>query len=113
LFDLSFFLSFPNLFFNKIKKYNNVITTNIPRHPYRTRANGKKMEKFHEAQESMKADVDQLKNQMSQMFEMMVALKDAIVARNEEAQSSQQGTVQTRNPMGIEQVRSSLHMVYL
>jgi len=71
------------------------------------------MEKFHEAQESMKADVDQLKNQMSQMFEMMVALKDAIVARNEEAQSSQQGTVQTRNPMGIEQVRSSLHMVYL
>jgi len=37
------------------------------------------MEKFEEAQESMKADMDQIKNQMSQMFEMMVALKDAIV----------------------------------
>jgi len=56
------------------------------------------MEKFEEAQESMKADVDQLKNQMSQIFEMMVALKDAIAVRNEEAQSSQQGVVQTRNP---------------
>jgi len=46
----------------------------------------------------MKADVDQLKSQMSQMFEMMVAIKDAIAVRNEEAQSSQQGVVQTRNP---------------
>jgi len=45
------------------------------------------MEKFEEAQESMKADVDQLKSQMSQMFEMMVAIKDAIAVRNEEAQS--------------------------
>jgi len=35
---------------------------------------------------------------MSQMFEMMVALKDAIAVRNEEAQSSQQGVVHTRNP---------------
>jgi len=46
----------------------------------------------------MKADVDQLKNQMSQMFKMMMALKDAIVVRNEEARSSQQGAIQTRNP---------------
>jgi len=30
-----------------------------------------------EVQESMKADIDQLKTQMGQMFEMMVALKDA------------------------------------
>jgi len=41
-----------------------------------------------EAQESMKADIDQLKTQMGQMFEMMVALKDAIAVRNEETQSS-------------------------
>jgi len=51
----------------------------------------------------MKADIDQLKNQMGQMFEMMVALKDAVAVRNEEAQSShppalQQGTSQTRDP---------------
>jgi len=32
------------------------------------------------------------------MFEMMIALKDAVTARNEEAQSSQQKTLQTRNP---------------
>jgi len=56
------------------------------------------MEKFEEAQESMKADMGQLKNQMSQMFEMMVALKDVIAVRNEEAQSSQQGAVHTQNP---------------
>jgi len=42
------------------------------------------MEKLGEVQESMKADIDQLKNQMGQMFEMIVALKDAIVVRNEE-----------------------------
>jgi len=35
---------------------------------------------------------------MSQMFEMMVALKDVIAVRNEEAQSSQQGAVNTQNP---------------
>jgi len=56
------------------------------------------MEGWGEMQESMKADIDQLKNQMSQMFEMMVAFKDAIAARNEEAQSSQQGGLQTRKP---------------
>jgi len=35
---------------------------------------------------------------MSQMFEIMVALKDEIAIRNEEAQSSQQGGLQTRKP---------------
>jgi len=49
-------------------------------------------------QESMKADIDQLKNQFGQMFEMMVALKDSVTTRNEEAQSSQQRTLQTQNP---------------
>jgi len=61
------------------------------------------MDNCGEMQESMKADIDQLKNQMGQMFEMMVALKDAVAVRNEEAQSShppvlQQGTSQTRDP---------------
>jgi len=37
-----------------------------------------------EVQESMKADIDQLKTQMGQMFEMMVALKDVVSVRNEE-----------------------------
>jgi len=46
------------------------------------------MEKLSEAQESMKAYVDQLKDRMDKMFEMMVSFKDAIAARNEEAQSS-------------------------
>jgi len=49
-------------------------------------------------QESMKADIDQLKNQFGQMLKMMVALKDAVIAQNEEAQSSQQRTLQTPNP---------------
>jgi len=45
-------------------------------------------------QESMKADIDQLKNQMGQMFKMMVALKDVFAVRNEEAQS----LLHTRGP---------------
>jgi len=42
----------------------------------------------------MKADIDQFKNQVGQIFEMMIALKDAVAAKNEEAQSS----LQTRGP---------------
>ena len=53
-----------------------------------------------EVQESMKADIDQLKAQMGQMFEMMVALKDAITVRNEEAQSSRPPLLQHCNPNG-------------
>ena len=49
-------------------------------------------------QESMKADIDQLKTQMGQMFEMMVALKDAVTVRNEEAQSSHPPLLQQGNP---------------
>jgi len=49
------------------------------------------------------ADIDQLKSQVSQIYEMMITLKDVVVARNEEAQSLhphvfQQGTLQTRDP---------------
>jgi len=62
------------------------------------------MENWSEIQESMKADIDQLKNQMGQMFEMIVALKDVVVVQNEEAQSShspifQQRTLQTHDPI--------------
>jgi len=51
-------------------------------------------------QENMKADIDQLKNQVGQIYEMMVVLKDVVVAQNEEEQSShppifEQGTLQT------------------
>jgi len=61
------------------------------------------MKNWGEIQESMKADIDQLKNQMGQMFEMMVVLKDAVTTWNEEAHSShpsdfEQGTLQTRDP---------------
>jgi len=63
-------------------------------------------------QESMKADInqlknqvagiDQLKNQVERIYEMMITLKDAVAAQNDEAQSShppifQQGTLQTQN----------------
>ena len=99
--SIHFAFLFNFLMNNKINR--NIITTNILRHHYRTRANSKRMDNWGEMQESMKADIDKLKNQMDQMFEMMVALKDAVVVRNEEAQSShplvlQQGTSQTRDP---------------
>ena len=78
-----------------IKKQKHIKTVNIPCHRYRTRANNKRMD--NEVQESMKADIDQLKTQMGQMFEMMVALKDAVTVRNEEAQSSHPPLLQHSN----------------
>jgi len=51
-------------FLTKNKINSNVITTNILGHLYGTRANKKKMENLSEMQQSMKADIDQLKNQM-------------------------------------------------
>jgi len=49
-------------------------------------------------QESMKAyinqlknqvaDIDQLKNQVGRIYEMMITLKDVVATQNEEAQSS-------------------------
>ena len=63
-------------------------------------------------QESMKADIDQLKTQMGQMFEMMVALKDAVTVRNEEAQSSHPPLLQHNNLNGeIETLVNLIHMV--
>jgi len=79
-----------------IKKQKHIKTANILCHRYRTRANSKRMD--NEVQESMKADIDQLKTQMGQMFEMMVALKDAVTVRNEEAQSSHPPLLQHGNP---------------
>jgi len=81
-----------------IKKQKHIKTTNISCHRYRTRANSKRMD--NEVQESMKADIDQLKTQMGQMFEMMVALKDAVTVRNEEAQSSHPPLLQHSNLNG-------------
>jgi len=48
------------------------------------------MKNLSEAQDHMKDDIDQLKNQVGQISEMMVALKDVVVTKNEEAQSSLQ-----------------------
>jgi len=83
---------------------------NIPCHRYRTHANSKRMD--NEVQESMKADIDQLKTQMGQMFEMMVALKDVVTVRNEEAQSSHPLYFNTVTLMGeIETLVNFIHMV--
>jgi len=81
-----------------IKKQKHKKTTNIPCHHYKTCANSKRMD--NEVQESMKADIDQLKTQTGQMFEMMVALKDTVTVRNEEAQSSHPLLLQHSNPNG-------------
>jgi len=82
----------------------------IPCHRYKTRANSKRMD--NEVQESMKANIDQLKTQMGQMFEMMVALKDAVIVCNEEAQSSHPPLLQHSNLNGeIETLVNLIHMV--
>ena len=63
-------------------------------------------------QESMKANIDQLKTQMGQIFEMMVALKDAVTVRNKEAQSSHPPLLQHSNLNGeIETLMNLIHMV--
>jgi len=62
----------------------------LPQHPYRTRANYKRMEDWGEAQESIKSEICQLKDQIGQILETLVALKstkDIPVVRNEEATS--------------------------
>jgi len=115
--SIHFAFLFNLLMKNKINK--NVITTNILRHHYRTRANSKRMDNWGEMQKSIKADIDQLKNLMRQMFEMMVALKDVVAVRNEEAQSSHPlffSKVHHRlvtQIVGIETPKNSLHMVWL
>jgi len=51
---------------------------------------------------------------MGQMFEMMVALKDAVTIRNEEAQSSHPPILQHCNPNGgIKTLMNPIHMVCL
>jgi len=46
-----------------------------PRHPYRTRANSKNMEDWETAQETIKADINQLKDQVGQILEALKSLK--------------------------------------
>jgi len=65
-----FFLPFLLLiFFNKNNRAK-IIKTNTarPRHPYRTRANSKNMEDWETAQETIKADISQLKDQVGQSW---------------------------------------------
>jgi len=60
------------------------------------------MEDWGEAQETMKADINQLKDQVGKILEALVALKSIVDAWNEEAQSSyprvlQLGALQIQN----------------
>ncbi|XP_017428581.2 uncharacterized protein LOC108336620 [Vigna angularis] len=48
---------------------------NFPRHPYRTRANSRIMESWEESQESIKAEVSQLKDQVGQILAALESLK--------------------------------------
>jgi len=63
----------------------------FPQHLYGTRANRKRMENLGEVVESVKNDINQLKDQMGQILEALAGLKSTrenLVARNEEATSS-------------------------
>ena len=67
----------------------------ISQHPYGTRANHKRMENLAKAVQSVKIDVnqlrDQMKDQMAQILEALAAMKstrESPEIRNEEAISS-------------------------
>jgi len=80
----------------------------FPQHPYGTRANRRRMEDLGASVEFVKNDVNQLKDQMSQILEALAALKnirDNSATRNEEATSSnpamlQIGALQSNNAQG-------------
>jgi len=96
---------FANSFVNKITEHNNA---KFPQHPYGTRANRRRMKDLGATVESVKNDVNQLKDQMGQILEALVALKnprDNSATRNDEATSSnptilQIGALQTNNAQG-------------
>jgi len=80
----------------------------FPQHPYGTRANRKRMEDLGAVVESVKNDVNQLKDQMGQIVEALVTLKnmrDNSATKNDEATSSnpamlQIGALQTNTVQG-------------
>ena len=60
------------------------------------------MEECEQAQENMKSNIDQLKEQVGQILEAMMSLKNMMNTRNEEVQSShppvlQSGALQMQN----------------
>ena len=82
-----FFLPFLLLiFFNKNNRAK-IIKTNTarPTHPYRTRANSKNMEDWETAQETIKADISQLKDQVGQIleafFEVFKGLRRSFISK--------------------------------
>jgi len=66
------------------------IQLNGMEHQYRTHANRQIIEEWEEAQEEMKVDINQLKDQISQILEILKSKGEAIT-RNVEATSSHLG----------------------
>jgi len=87
-----FFLPFIFFIFFLFNKNNRakIIKTNMarPRHLYRTRANSKNMEDWETAQETIKANINQLNDQVGQILEALKSLRasgEASSAKGEES----------------------------
>jgi len=76
MFFLPFLFSYLFFLFNKNNRAK-IIKTNTarPRHPYKTRANSKNMEDWETAQETIKADINQLKDQVGQILGALKSLR--------------------------------------
>jgi len=90
MFFLPFLFSYFFFFLKKIYNIAKIIKTNTakPRHPYRTRANSKNMEDWETAQETIKAYINQLKDQVGQILEALKSLKatgEASCSKGEES----------------------------
>jgi len=90
---ISLRLVFLHLFLTFLNKNNrkDVITTKFPQHLYGTCANRRRMKNLAEAVDSVKNDVNQLKDQIGQILEALAAMKSTrenSMVRNEEATSS-------------------------
>jgi len=90
---ISLHLVFLHLFLTFLNRNNrkDVITTKFPQHPYGTCANRRRMKNLAEAVDSVKNDVNQLKDQIGQILEALAAMKSTrenSMVRNDEATSS-------------------------